>query len=206
MSELIDAVAAKIEKTGIAEHDAPFTYKGFRYVTNGHIAVRVKSDGEDSAGSFPAKVASIFDKEYPDGSFIAPPEIPYSADDLQCTTCLGTGKVKRIKCDECGGEGELECDLGHMHNCYACDGSGGFKSDGKHGEEILCDGCNGIGVKRYAPVHIGASAIDARYLQVIRSLPGAEIMQPTDRDSAIPFRFHSGDGLVMPIRTERGER
>lgn len=176
MSEIIDAVAAKIEKTGIPERDAPFTYKGFRYITNNHIAVRVKSDGEDSAGSFPALVASIFDKEYRDGSFIAPPEIPYSADDLQCTTCLGTGKVKLIKCNDCDGE------------------------------EILCDCCNGIGVKRYVPVHIGASAIDARYLQVIRSLPGAEIMQPTDIDSVIPFRFHSGDGLVMPIRTERGER
>lgn len=32
-------------------------------------------------------------------------------------------------CEECGGEGVLECDLGHEHDCSECDGEGQLGPD-----------------------------------------------------------------------------
>lgn len=33
-------------------------------------------------------------------------------------------KDEENKCKECEGEGEVECDMGHMHECEECDGTG----------------------------------------------------------------------------------
>jgi hypothetical protein len=39
-------------------------------------------------------------------------------------------------CDSCGGDGVRECDLGHDHDCSACDGTGDDPS-----KLLLCQGC-----------------------------------------------------------------
>jgi RecJ-like exonuclease len=42
----------------------------------------------------------------------------------QFVVLYGDAKKFPDKCDECGGKGYLECDLGHDHDCEECDGSG----------------------------------------------------------------------------------
>lgn len=32
--------------------------------------------------------------------------------------------VQEVECPECHGDGELECDMGHMHECSRCEGEG----------------------------------------------------------------------------------
>lgn len=67
--------------------------------------------------------------------FVAPPTPAWTTsrealcqwagtDDGICPHCHGRGGASENRCPECEGDGELECDLGHTHDCDECDGTG----------------------------------------------------------------------------------
>ena len=49
----------------------------------------------------------------------APPEA------VPCLPCGGSGTSWFLPCRHCDGDGESECDMGHLHRCEVCRGDGG---------------------------------------------------------------------------------
>jgi hypothetical protein len=108
-----------------------------------------------------------------------------------------------VTCDNCGGDGEVdcECDCGHEHQaqCRDCDGNG----------DVPCPDCAGGRRQReVTPVVIGASMFDRGLLaEVLRAVP----------TTAAPLVWHDGElaasalagegwvVLVMPIRRDGRE-
>jgi len=65
-----------------------------------------------------------------------------------------------------------------------------------------CDECNFTGKDElYTPVSVAEQCFQAKYLRLLRTLPGAEI-GPTYEMNAARFRFDGGDGLIMPCKDE----
>ena len=99
------------------------------------------------------------------------------------------------ECEDCQGEGEAECDMGHFHECDGCDGTGTIDVvDDSATESVL------IGGVRYAK----------RLVWIISQLPEAKIGKPSEKNPsgdwcAMPFSFQGGRGALMPMEGESEE-
>ena len=88
----------------------PWAFNGWKYATDGKIAVRVPTDEPDDS-SEPHKrpdAAAIF------RGFDVTGLVPFAIPELQ--------GVKEKKCSSCNGRGYSTCDHGHDHKCNDCDG------------------------------------------------------------------------------------
>lgn len=149
----------------------PFAYKGKTYATNGHILVRAKAEkrGYPASKKYGANCDHIIENAKKDG-FVRLEELP---------------EQTFITCSYCEGEGKAECDMGHIHECPACEG---------------------MGQKRdIVPIAVGDAYIDLKYASMIAGLDEHEIAFPADSESALYFRFQGGEGAVMPIRKDSAE-
>ena len=108
--------------------------------------------------------------------FVVPSKAIYVAvPDLKgqdCYECSATGRVQ-CTCRECGDD--------HERDCPECDGHG----------SVFPTGASHV---------IGKRTLAARYLAMIRALPGAEIAKGGDALDAAHWRFYDGDGMLMPVR------
>lgn len=186
----------------------PNTVGAFTYATNMHIAIRIPAaDGhvfECHSNLTESMVTKLDEYMSLDGVELGPLNLPPEPAWATCPRCHGTGKCRR--CGECNGEGELECDLGHMHRCEDCNGRG--QVEGERDPCMECEGSgrdyNGTPVLERS-VLIGAVHFDWRYLSMIADLPGAEVGLenaggPLSEHRRLLFRFAGdGRGIVMPL-------
>lgn len=186
--------------------EQPFSIGEFTYATNGHMALRVPRRADvGSVKNAPESIAGMFEKVEGKEAGARPlpniPDVPMSV----CRDCRGGGKV--TSCRECGGEGELECDLGHDHECGDCDGRGFFPALGREDSAIRpCPKCYGGGrVPEHGwdtPVIFPEGvAISIRYARKIAKLPGIRVNSAETYGGPLPFWFDGGAGLLMPLRT-----
>ena len=189
--------------------NAPFTDGGWTYATNGYVAIRVPA-----MEGFAAR-ESVHTKDAIDKLVALEPEqwhdlvLPPAPEWPLCNACGGSGHSTR--CLECDGEGERECDLGHMHDCDACGGDG-FQGGGTES----CYRCFGAGRDKSAAlldecrVCVGGAYglgytihFDWRLLERFADLPDVQIglMAPcTEHKNGLGLiRFQGGRGVVMPI-------
>jgi hypothetical protein len=63
-----------------------------------------------------------------------------------------------------------------------------------------CDECDWTGrFEPFTPVRVGDQFFQAKYLRLLRTLPGVKI-GPTFEMYAARFQFDGGDGLIMPCK------
>lgn len=176
----------------------PWINSGHAFASNGHIAVRVPSDGlfsvvahgegqEPNVGALVdnAKALGLPLMAIPE---LAPPEV--------CEACAGTGTA--YECEECEGEGSFT-HHGKEYDCKWCNGLGQHQNG--QGDPETCFHCDGFGEKAYRPVAVGDSHFDRRYLALIAALPNAMIA-PNGPAGVAYFTFDGGDGALMPMRVD----
>jgi len=89
--------------------------------------------------------------------------------------------------------------------CWLCEGIGRITKDLnplKSKKAKVCESCFGTGRERIPhPIPIGIRSIDAMYIRLMETLPGFTFVARNDsHETAQPFRFDGGDGLIMPMR------
>jgi hypothetical protein len=196
---------------GSAANFAPFSRGEYSYATNGHIGVRVPRRDDIPENESAPKAENAFSKAEPllrsiEGASPIPALPPIET--KRCHVCKGEGKV--VKCDDCDGQGFVECNLGHEHECEECGEQGVVSA--RHAEDasrhMPCEECDGTGRVPEADsgrgvyvVFPGEHTVQLRYLNKLQKLPGIR-WKLTGREAAdpIPFWFEGGDGILMPVR------
>ena len=170
---------------------APYILHGYRYATDGTIAVRVPCDEPDSEVQYPNVEAlkwegcASAEKPLPP----MPPESEWA--EGKCSACKGEG---RSACRECWGEGSYMCpECGQSRECDVCYGDGHTEED--------CEVCGGTGVVRQGPDLSIENAPDCgllhwKHWHKMSALPNVQIGEPT-ADRLMAFRFDGGEGVVM---------
>lgn len=126
-----------------------------------------------------------------------------------CKSCDGKGTV--LKCKICDGRGEVECDMGHDHDCDLCSGTGcsTIPAAPAAPNSIECWTCDGHGTDGLPPkvgVEIMPNVfIDQVLLEKIVALPGAMLAAKPGhgKHDPVPFVFDGGRGVVMPLYVDR---
>lgn len=190
-AEILDQFVAKNDIREFLR--TPFNGKAFTYATNGAMAVRMpRIEGFPDNDKIPDSLDRYFERTAKQ-EFVKLESIPDVAHQ-ECEFCGGSGRM--TICSECNGDGDVECDLGHYHECRACNGKGRV-----HGNGSECDECEGKGkVAELTRMIIGKTHVDARYAEVINALPAVEFALQDDPDGPVYFRFNGGEGLLMPLR------
>lgn len=187
----------------------PFSRGEHTYATDGNILIRIPRLAEIGEVTGAPNTEKIFNENFKgiEGATSVP--IAPQADLKRCRTCDRTGKV--TECSECGGDGALECDLGHEHECEDCDGTGYIASTDDQASE--CPDCQGVGKVpdldqgiRAGVVINRSHCVAYRYLRVISLLPSAKwnLTNGREEHDPIPFWFDGGEGMVMPMRFHGG--
>lgn len=177
----------------------PWSLNGFTYATDGKILVQIEgSHADPNEGAPKLSLDGGFRFNHSEmQDWIELPAVIDPPKTSDCTTCKGTGSAS--ECKECQGDGNVECDYGHDHECPKCDGIGSTPSkDGK-----TCSDCNSGKVELFTSMQVGGQFINVRYLATLKGLDGVKI-NTTRRGSShmIPFKFNGGLGYVMPCRKQ----
>jgi hypothetical protein len=150
--------------------NSPFSLGDWTYATDGCIAARIpRVDAVPEVKlpeGIPQRLSALFAKEF--GNWVPVPVVTIRPDD---------------DCDECQGTTELECDMGHMHGCNYCYGTGkqsGYTKDHK--------------------TMIGDTCFADMYLALIQ---GWEIaVDSNDAMASAGIRLGDVRGLLMPQRKD----
>ncbi len=172
----------------------PFRIDGYLYATNGHILIRVKSEGTNTVRAGIPDVRGLV-KPRPVGAMKAVGKIEGTA---SCSQCDGLGMIGPAgECDECHGRGDELCGCCDNYTvCKKCDGSG--KLDGAE----KCGRCNGTGDIQVEHVDIGVEdgAIRHDVFDLLNSLPGLRIQKKIkDKSQYVYFSFDGGDGVFVQM-------
>ena len=157
---------------------APFVIAGYRYATDGAVAVRMEATGEPDTvveGKLPADIGEMFAKIKLGGEAIdIPPHngLPTEFHDKWFRVA--------VDCSECGGSGG---------NCSECDGKGSI-------DEVPEAGYEGLAIAGRNYAH--------QYIWRIRDLPNVKLWPKAKcpRKDAIVFSFDGGLGLLMELRED----
>lgn len=149
----------------------PFTIKAFTYATNGCIAVRVP------------QIAEVIQAT----RGLQPESIETLFSEIDPTTeyfsfvqnKLPKTKIREEECKDCNHD--CPCCV-CRESCEVCEGTGSYKM--RESETIFIDGV----------------PFDSFYLNLIQQLPGVVISRKCEDGKPMPFKFESGDGLLMPLR------
>ena len=185
--------------------EAPFRTKHGIVAANGHVLVCIPDDWRECANEAPldvvARINSWLDEPVV-GTVVRADTIRLPAP-LACLECDGLGKVpvaQVIECEECGGTGEVTCDMNHDHECEKCDGDGKYESGIKAGEFDECETCLGLGHRRDQHVKVAHLWLNRRYVELIASLPNCVLTLGDSHFDQAQFNFDGGRGIVMPMR------
>ena len=191
----------------------PWRDSGWLYATNGHLALRIKDNGDDT---IPARdkhpdVGAMFRKYMDDRAceFLVMPPIP---EPEKCSHCGGTGFVHAVKCPDCTdgefthGDYEYAC-----KNCAGSTAGGGWvdsSADDPKAQRVACDHCDfhGYPLLRNGATQMGNALYATVYLWALSQLPQCRIC-PGDparvnfdapREVPAIFIFDGGQALLMP--------
>jgi hypothetical protein len=150
--------------------NTPFSLGEWTYACDGHICIRTPRVDAVAEVELPKKtlksLSEVFAKEF--GDWVPVPVVTIRPD-VVCNTCHGTL--------------EVECDLGHMHDCEGCDGTG-KQSDYTMDHNTM----------------IGDTCFADKYLALIQ---GWEIsVDPGDVMAAAGIRLGDIRGALMPRRKD----
>lgn len=184
----------------------PCVRDGNRYATDTRVLIAVPTDEPATdmtgRGRFP-KTEFILDQMRYVETWQTWPGV------FECSACGGHPNIQHAggvcpkcngkeakKCLTCHGDGIVECNLGHEHDCDDCDGEG---------EKDWCEECDGEGVVEpyvtecqscgVETMNIGGRKIALRYVAAIGHLPGPVvygIVPRTTDDQTVFFKFSSG--------------
>ncbi len=173
--------------------DKPWVAGGIRFATDGRILVCEPTDDPDTDLSvYPKrKPPTATGKLY--GQAIAancdqllPVDVP------DCPECGQSGLVEYWICSECEGNGEQECDLGHMHDCGKCGGHGCSKRRiGSTSTKYPC-----YRDEKHCSIVVGNQKFQRHYVQKIRSLPGVPMVSV---ETDMMFVRFSGSAIVVVL-------
>jgi len=139
----------------------PWTRDGYTWASNGYLVVRVPAIAEVPDNEKAPSIAKLFSETAPPGEWVAVPTV--AAPELDGG-------------DVCYGDGQHECDCGHLHECGTCNGSGEVRA-------------------KALAIAVGNSNFADRYLHMIQ---GWEIA-PNGKKAAW-IRKDDALGLLMPMR------
>lgn len=195
IDELIQQFTSKdILKPGMLN---PCLINGFVVATNGHVLIKVKQDFVSGSykyvDGFP-NVDKVLNSPLLEQPVFFNKELLRERFDKYRVIPVYDMK----ECKECEGDGWLECDLGHDHECEKCKGKGETKN-GIIGQEFLfnrnegdCSLANALFNPNYAYLLIKCADIISE--ETIRLVSGKE---PTDF-----HLFEIGDNItivIMPV-------
>lgn len=171
--------------------DLPWVEGGYLVATDARILIAVPTSepdsGPDDRGKKRPDAAGILaNAANVESVHDWPAEFP------PCGTCddSGTKQVFEADCPECGGSGEQECDLGHMHECEHCAGDGVVASTTSRPSRCGCR------------VDIGGRQFDRHYVHLISTLiPGP--LKWGRAGGYAPLVVRGADGVIavlMPFK------
>lgn len=166
----------------------PFIQNGWRYATDGRIAIREPAPGEsDSEGKYP-RMVELFKPAKCTEPWPEPTgEVRWD----RCDDCCGSGVAHDI-CPECNGKGMEECPKsGNVEECGKCKGAGTIPTD------MPCPVCNGQKVVACPMQTVDGRWLDARYTQALYEL-GAMFYRNGRRYSVLEFRIGMIEGRLLP--------
>jgi hypothetical protein len=176
--------------------DVPWIKDGYLYATNGHVAVRTPMPLMNSTGDFPpASTLNWNASDYLDEAIELSEPGPL-LDRSKCKACDGKGNVDKKVCTSCEG-GEIECNLGHYHECEECNGDGVITSGGP------CYECDSTGLEKQQffgvqlRYNIFIKDDNARFLKKYN----AKLYLHKSLNERHPIRFlvdNDIEGIVMP--------
>lgn len=174
----------------------PFVIGKWKYATNGHICIRVPSNGEPEIGKHVAADSLEWDLLLGNLSPLPAPKIYHSINVVPCHECIETKK-----CDRCDGAGIKTCmSCGNDQTCSACHGTGSITVKTKKN----CDRCeNNREIVEKTPCHVifGLSgmrlALRSQVWDLLSPLNALFIAKqnPGKADEAVmvAFRFFEGE-------------
>jgi hypothetical protein len=151
---------------------------GWRYATNGRVAIRARDNASNSEGRLP-DIAGIFDGGDWTACDAPLPPANGKTQTLRCSAFHeGTGT-----CKECDGAGTCECpDCDAMHDCGRCDGTGRVEGELDAEDHPADCQCGGVGTwAAPANQYVEGALFDGRYLDRIRKhLAGVRLLVVMD--------------------------
>jgi hypothetical protein len=173
----------------------PWSKNGKTFATDGKIFIAVDIDlgyPMDTNDHYPERI--IPDRD----AMVRQAEIPEVAPNLEaCWHCSGAGKVSKEPCEECDGEGDVECDMGHTHECVDCNGTG-IDPDSEEGQCPECNGTGNVENMKY-PMDLGGIFFSAFYLRLVKSLPGPHRLFWKEKDLPALIEGTGWRAALMPM-------
>lgn len=137
----------------------PFVVGGYRYYTDGRIAVRVRDSSPDTeqwpgGPRFPNSIADFPWWQKPFDAKAAVRIDVHEDFETYCDCCLGKGKGKFRTCPDCNGDEHVifVASSGTRYKCHCKHCVGGISGDGT--EIVTCPECRGFRYKREAFVEL----------------------------------------------------
>lgn len=181
----------------------PFAFCGHTYATDGCIMVRALSDLVPCENTDRPKMQSIVEDFTHDRiqEWKPLPDLgPVNCEKVKCKECDGHGFIE--ECRRCKGDGSGFCSCcGRLGDCEECHGEGRFLRDSEGAGAKPCENCKGQkvvdGVER---ISLGGVTVNGAYLRKLQArFDNVEFPAVSVPGCPIPFRFHGGEGLLMPL-------
>lgn len=186
--------------------NAPFIVDNKIVATNGHVIIVMPNDGKNEYPQCPervhaARVINII--ESASTWFPANKEKIVFPEMGPCLVCRGTGKAKKIKCEECEGHGTVDAETDYSTyydlTCASCGGAG---YDNNLETDETCQDCNGSGkvYELYACVEILGINVQVKYLSLIMDEENLEFAS-VNENRMLAFRIGADTiGAIMGCR------
>ena len=166
--------------------DAPWVKDGWKFATDSRVMIAVPTGEPDSQ---PDAKGRRFANALPLIKPALRPGIkwqPLPAFE-RCGKCSNKGTIRKT-CSCCRGATEVQCDMGHYHDCPDCD---------KTGKETLSCRCF---------VVLGNRCLATEYFEKVAALPNVKWHSPNDKCES-PVFFSFGElgncvAVVIPLSSE----
>ncbi len=157
----------------------PFVLNGWKYATDGRIAVRIPTDEPDDSNEPYRRpnASALFEG--------------FNVEGLQSFEIPTLDGAQVIECDSCNGDGCAICDMGHEHECPDCDGDGHYE---KWPEKEVA---GRIFSERFLSKMAALPGI--KFYPTTAECSGGNPAKPA------LFTFDNGQGLLMPIKKEANQ-
>jgi hypothetical protein len=180
------------------EISEPFVLRGWKYATDGRIAVRVLAplipNSRPTDGLRFPLIEELFKEPSASMKKIAWPMDTEIIGPDACPGCNGFGRMDCEECAACSGRGNITLDDGTVAECPRCGDSG--KNGGRQ-----CPRCKGSGQsKQRIGYEVVGLYITKKYAELIAGLPNVVAFDDPQRSSSDPLRFDfdGGEGVIKP--------